>query len=66
LVGIFGAGDMRQALPLFGRCVGRQHFEVPCVPCLRNRCPRFGVYYNECQKKVTTDEVYDALRTLLA
>jgi heptosyltransferase-2 len=65
LVAIFGAGDMKQALPRFGRCVGRQHPEIPCVPCLRNRCVRFGPYYNECQKKVTADEVFDALRTLL-
>ncbi len=66
LVAVFGAGDMKQALPRFGRKnAGLQHPEVPCVPCLRNRCPRFGPYYNECQKKVTTDEVFSALRTLL-
>lgn len=65
-VAIFGGGDMRQALPRFGRCVGLWHPEVVCVPCLRNHCPRFGEFQRECLKKVTTTEVFDALRTLLA
>ncbi len=65
-VAVFGGGDLRQALPPFGRCVGVWHPEVPCVPCLRNHCVRFGEYNMECMKKVTSNEVFDALRTLLA
>jgi heptosyltransferase-2 len=61
---VFGASGLEQALPLYGRCVGRQHSEVVCVPCWRNRCVRFGSYNNECLKKVTVDEVFNALRAL--
>jgi heptosyltransferase-2 len=66
VVAIFGAGDPGQTAPLStGAVVVRR--ELPCAPCLRNRCPRRGRGYMleeaslECLRLVTVDDVEEAL-----
>ena len=49
---VFGASDPMYALPPWGRLNGAQNKTLPCVPCLRNHCVRFGNGYNECLKTV--------------
>jgi ADP-heptose:LPS heptosyltransferase len=62
---VFGASEPGAALPPYGRFRAVQHREVPCVPCLRNQCVRFGENYLECLKAVTVAEVSAALDMLL-
>ncbi len=51
------------------RLVGR--FDLPCVPCVRNRCPRKGPgtelteAYNECMWLIEVDEVERVVEELL-
>lgn len=59
---LFGASDPARALPTWGRFGALQHKEVPCVPCLRNHCVRFGSGHNECLKRISVEEVWDALK----
>jgi heptosyltransferase-2 len=67
LVALFGAGDPDQTGPLspHSRVVARR--SLPCVPCLRNRCPRRGAGYElpearlECLRVLDVDEVEEAL-----
>lgn len=71
VVSLWGAGDPRQTRPLGapGRRVGR--FDLPCVPCVRNRCPRSGEGYvleraeRECMRLIEVEEVREALAALL-
>ncbi len=58
---IFGASDPTFAVPPWGRVTALQHPEIPCVPCLRNTCVRFGPYHRECLTTVTTDEAFAAI-----
>ncbi len=58
---LFGASNPTAALPLHGRFQAIQHNEVPCVPCLRNYCVRFGDHHKECLRKITSEEVAAAL-----
>lgn len=63
VVALEGPADVRQTRPLGGhvRLVGR--FDLPCVPCVRNRCPRSGPgtelpeARDECMWLITVDEV---------
>lgn len=41
-----------------------QHREVPCVPCIKNTCIRWGDAENLCLKKITPPEVLEALAAL--
>lgn len=59
---VFGASDPTWALPLWGAFTAIQHKEIFCVPCLKNRCVRFGDGTNECLKTISVAEVWNALR----
>jgi len=67
VVGIFGAGDPAQTRPLAARSEVVRRADLPCVPCLENRCPRRGRGFElprariECLRLVTVDDVEEAL-----
>ncbi|NNK48590.1 MAG: glycosyltransferase family 9 protein [Gemmatimonadetes bacterium] len=71
VVALEGPADVRQTRPLGTRVrlVGR--FDLPCVPCVRNRCPRTGPgteltdARNECMWLISVDEVERAVQELL-
>jgi heptosyltransferase-2 len=71
VVALEGPADVRQTRPLGPRVrlVGR--FDLPCVPCVRNRCPRSGSgtvlaeAEKECMWLISVDEVEQAVRELL-
>ncbi len=71
VVALEGPADVRQTRPLGPRVrlVGR--FDLPCVPCVRNRCPRKGPgtelteAYNECMWLIQVDEVERVVEELL-
>ncbi|MGD8496777.1 MAG: glycosyltransferase family 9 protein [Gemmatimonadales bacterium] len=58
-----GPADLRQTRPLGARVrvVGR--FDLPCVPCVKNACPRSGAGFElpeaerECMRLIEVDEV---------
>ncbi|MFW6040103.1 MAG: glycosyltransferase family 9 protein, partial [Gemmatimonadota bacterium] len=66
-----GPADLRQTRPLGARTrvVGR--FDLPCVPCVKNACPRRGEGYvlpdarRECMRLIEVDEVENAVREML-
>lgn len=66
-----GPADLRQTRPLGSRArvVGR--FDLPCVPCVKNACPRRGAGYvlpdarRECMRLIEVDEVETAVREML-
>ncbi|MEJ2482295.1 MAG: lipopolysaccharide heptosyltransferase II [Gemmatimonadota bacterium] len=66
IVAVEGPADIRQTRPLATRVrlVGR--FDLPCVPCVKNECPRSGrgtileSAERECLRLVTVDEVLQA------
>ncbi len=66
-----GPADVRQTRPLGSRVrlVGR--FDLPCVPCVKNECPRSGRGYEladaerECLRLIEVDEVEVAARSML-
>jgi len=66
IVALEGPADIRQTRPLARRVrlVGR--FDLPCVPCVKNECPRSGSgtilesAERECLRLVTVDEVLEA------
>jgi len=62
---IFGASEPLYALSTWGRSVALQNKGIACVPCLRNRCVRFGRYYNECLQSIEPPDVLDALWRLM-
>lgn len=67
VVALFGAGDPHQTGPLAARSSVVARGSLPCVPCLRNRCPRRGAGYElpearlECLRILGVDEVEEAL-----
>jgi len=71
VVALEGPADVRQTRPLGvpTRLVGR--FSLPCVPCVRNECPRSGPGYRledarrECLRSIGVEEVFEATRELL-
>lgn len=66
-----GPADVKQTRPLGSsvRLVGR--FDLPCVPCVRNECPRRGAGYElaeatrECMQLIGIAEVETAARQML-
>lgn len=66
IVAIEGPADIRQTRPLANRTrlVGR--FDLSCVPCVKNECPRRGhgtileSAERECLRLITVDEVLEA------
>lgn len=71
VVALEGPADVRQTRPLGTRVrlVGR--FDLPCVPCVKNRCPRTGPgtelteARNECMWLISVDEVEREVQELL-
>jgi len=67
-----GPADLRQTRPLGRRVrlVGR--FDLPCVPCVKNACPRRGAGYvlprarRECMYLIEVDEVEAAVNEMLS
>lgn len=72
VVAIFGSSDPGRTGPLGvpARVLWRR--DLPCVPCLKNRCPRSGPgtilpdAVNECLHLVGVDEAFEAVRALWA
>ncbi len=66
-----GPADVHQTRPLGSRVrlVGR--FDLPCVPCVKNECPRRGSGYEladasrECLRLIDVDEVEAAARSMM-
>ena len=66
-----GPADLRQTRPLGSRSrvVGR--FDLPCVPCVKNACPRRGAGYvlpdakRECMHLIEVDDVEAEAREML-
>jgi heptosyltransferase-2 len=71
IVAIEGPADIRQTRPLANRTrlVGR--FDLSCVPCVKNECPRRGrgtileSAERECLRLITVDEVLEASLAIL-
>jgi len=71
IVALEGPADVRQTRPLAShvRLIGR--FDLPCVPCVKNDCPRTGrgtlleSAERECLRLVTVDEVLESSIALL-
>jgi heptosyltransferase-2 len=71
IVALEGPADTRQTRPLASRVrlIGR--FDLPCVPCVKNECPRSGrgtlleSAERECLRLITVDEVLEASVDLL-
>lgn len=67
-----GPADLRQTRPLGARVrlIGR--FDLPCVPCVKNECPRSGAGYvladaeRECMHLIGVDEVESAVNQMLS
>ncbi len=63
VVALFGAADPDRTGPLgSGHRVIQAH-DVPCVPCRSRRCA--DRVYLECMKKITVQEVYDAVEGMI-
>lgn len=62
-VSLWGAGDPASTGPLGAGHVLMRHPELPCVPCVKNQCPRrgAGTYLpeaeRECLRLITVDQV---------
>jgi len=65
IVALEGPADIRQTRPLADRVelVGR--FDLPCVPCVKNTCPRDGAGFElpeaqrECMWLIDVDDVHE-------
>ncbi|MDH3297849.1 MAG: glycosyltransferase family 9 protein [Gemmatimonadota bacterium] len=66
-----GPADIRQTRPLGARVRLLGRFDLPCVPCVRNECPRTGVGYElaeargECLRLIEVREVEAAALAML-
>jgi heptosyltransferase-2 len=71
IVAIFGPGDPKQTGPLNSRARVLWQSDLPCSPCLRNRCPRRGGgtllsdAHEECLKLIHVEAVVQAARERL-
>lgn len=67
-----GPADLRQTRPLGRRVRLLGRFDLPCVPCVKNECPRRGAGYvlprahRECLYLVEVDEVETAVNEMLS
>lgn len=67
-VSFWGAGDPVVTGPAGPRHELLRHPELPCVPCVRNTCPRQGRGYvlpdatRECLRLISTDDAVAAVR----
>jgi len=71
IVALEGPADIRQTRPLASRVLLIGRFDLPCVPCVKNECPRKGKgtllesAERECLRLITVDEVLEASIDLL-
>lgn len=71
VVAIFGSSDPRRTGPLGVPARVLWRSDLPCVPCLKNRCPRTGRgtilpdAVNECLNLIGVEEVVEAVDSLL-
>jgi heptosyltransferase-2 len=67
-----GPADLRQTRPLGPRVRLLGRFDLPCVPCVKNECPRRGTGYvlprarRECLYLIEVDEVEIAVNDMLS
>jgi heptosyltransferase II len=66
LVVLSGADDPRETSPISGakRLVYRD--QLPCISCVKNKCPLSGDGHMRCMKEITVDDVLAQVRDLLA
>ncbi|HUL43620.1 MAG TPA: glycosyltransferase family 9 protein [Bacteroidota bacterium] len=70
-IGIFGPGEEQIWFPYTSReLYPSQHHralrkDVPCHPCHLDYCNRAGDGYMECMKRLTVEEVFQAVRDIL-
>lgn len=71
VVALEGPADLRQTRPLGERVRTIGRFDLPCVPCVKNECPRRGAGYQlaearrECMRLIEVDEVEAVVDELL-
>lgn len=71
VVALWGAGDPRVTAPVGAEHQLLRHPELPCVPCVKNVCPRAGRGYvlddarNECIRLTTPADVVRAVEGVL-
>lgn len=69
---LWGAGDPRQTGPVSESAWLAGSFDLPCVPCVENSCPRRGRGYvleeasRECMRLVSVERVEELVEKLLA
>ncbi|MGI9038173.1 MAG: glycosyltransferase family 9 protein [Gemmatimonadota bacterium] len=72
IVALEGPADLRQTRPLGDRVRTIGRFDLPCVPCVKNECPRRGAGYElaearrECMRLIEVDEVESVVNELLS
>ena len=72
VLGLFGAGDPVATRPLGEHCQVLRHPELPCVPCVKNSCPRRGPGYilpdaeRECLRLIEVKDVLMAVQRMAA
>jgi heptosyltransferase II len=66
LVVLSGADDPRETSPISNtkRLIYRD--ELPCISCVKNKCPLGGDEHMRCMKEITVDAVLSHIRELLA
>jgi heptosyltransferase II len=68
---VSGAADTRETAPSGSGHVYLQRLDLPCVPCVRNECPRSGAGYilpeaeRECLRLIQVQDVLNAARRML-
>ena len=64
VVALFGSTDpLRHAPPAARKKILKT--ELACSPCYHSTCPRGGAGHMECMKRITVDDVADAVTTFL-
>jgi heptosyltransferase-2 len=66
LVVLSGADDPRETSPISStkRLIYRE--QLPCISCVKNKCPLSGDDHMRCMKEITVDAVLAQIRDLLA
>jgi heptosyltransferase II len=68
---VSGPADTRETAPVGNGHVYLQRLDLPCVPCVRNECPRSGAGYilpeaeRECLRLIEVQDVVSAARRML-
>lgn len=68
---LWGAGDPRETGVIGAAHALLRHPELPCVPCVKNECPRHGAGYvlpeasRECLRLIAVPDVLSAAQTMM-